>query len=953
MLGQRPPIIVSEVNSTRAIALDSVTLAKEPFQLSSRFARDGRTRVIVFVLNLPVAPGVEATLAADVETANHLLHALLVEKAFTVDSLPWLTGVVLRLNDDLSDAGDVLLRLNKNGLVSNRVRVAIGSIGGGPADDDGANPTPAPPYVLRGRITNAGQGFSGVSVSLSGDQTQVVTTDATGAYSFVINSPGNYTLTPTRQFFDFNPVSKAFNNLSGNQSDTNFIGGRRLDTVSGRVLSDESLGIDGVTVNVLDQNNSNVQSTTSTAGGNFILPLPAGFTYKLVPISTPIFTFVDQAVPVLDGDVVFDLRGVRRKYSVSGVVTDATSPVANTVVTLSGSQSRTARSDSNGNYLFADLDAGRNYTLTIAPTALVQFPPQTVTSLTSHLQFNFASEPRDYIISGSVVGSNNTRLSGVLLRLTGSRTALTRTDANGNYAFTVKALDNVTVTPSIEQELFNFTPTQQSLVQNIGDRVINFAASQISFPNPPLVLEFDGTPKTVDYGNFFPAFTDLGHFFWEFWAMPGGDAGATYVLSDGYGGAHALLFGVANFNTSEHGRYQLLGNINDGIPGGDHIFYFHSDQGPAPNEWGHIAVGWDGANIITYFNGVPVGKTPYNRARQSMGIGNGAGRLLIGGSDHSNFVGRIAEVRGYEGTNPRELQSVEATFAPQTIFTPEGNLLSYYFRSGPYVADISRGFLTGTHVGTPRGTLSGILGDCGPCPPPQFVLDTTAPNFVTNTPASPVILTGAPPTPAGELVFDSFSRANSTYMFGNKGGLGSTETGSAGPLTWQTPESAADQKPFGILNGLGVLLGNSTALTWVNPGAQTGDLDIRVDRWPGRNGTGTNTGLSFRVMDASNYFFAYTTDSIPSPGRQFITLGYYSAGSRTILASFLTPLSWTTLRVITGRDGSIQLFTDSTLLYSTSNATLADATGAGLFNNGPGLGLTNRWDNFTIFRNSP
>jgi len=319
----------------------------------------------------------------------------------------------------------------------------------------------------------------------------------------------------------------------------------------------------------------------------------------------------------------------------------------------------------------------------------------------------------------------------------------------------------------------------------------------------------------------------------------------------------------------------------------------------------------------------------------------------------SNFQGRIAEVRGYEGTNPRELQSVEATFAPQTIFTPEGNLLSYYFRSGPYVADISRGFLTGTHFGTPRGTLAGILGDCGSCPPPQFVLDTTAPNFVTNTSAAPVILTAPPPTPAGALVFDSFSRANATYTFGNRGGLGTTETGAVGPLTWQTPESAADQKPFGILNGIGVLLGNSTALTWVNTGAQTGGLDIRVNRWPGRNGTGTNTGLSFRVMDASNYFFAYTTDSIPSPGRQFITLGYYSAGSRTILASVLTPLSWTTLRVITGRDGSIQLFTDSTLLYSTSNATLADATGAGLFNNGPGLGLTNRWDNFTIFRTSP
>src|SRR4030095_12126943 len=341
---------------------------------------------------------------------------------------------------------------------------------------------------------------------------------------------------------------------------------------------------------------------------------------------------------------------------------------------------------------------------------------------------------------------------------------------------------------------FSFTPTEQSFSQNTSDQIVNFNASAISFPNPPFVLEFDGNPKTVDYGNFFPAFTDLGHFFWEFWAEAGTHASATYMLSDGYGGLHALLFGVGSLNTSEPNRYQLIGNMNDGIGGADHIFSFLSDQGPAPNEWAHMAVGWDGENIITYLNGVPVGKVPYNRPRRSTGPGGGAGRLLIGGSDHSNFQGRIAQVRGYEGTNPRELQSVESSFAPETIFTPEGNLLSYYFRAGPFVADLSQGFVSGTHVGWPRGTLAGILGDCGPCPPPQFVIDPTAPNFVTNTPPL-AFVPSPPPTPANALVFDSFSRANSTYTFGNLGGLGSTGAGTAGPLVWQTPEGATDRKP--------------------------------------------------------------------------------------------------------------------------------------------------------------
>lgn len=871
-LAQGPPVIISETNSTRAIAFDSVNFVKEPFSLSNYFAADGRTRVMVFVLNVPVTTDVQSLLASDVETATHQHHALTVENAFTVPSLPWLTALVVRLDDQLNNAGDVLLRITHRGVPSNRVRIAIDRIGGGPPDDPGAGPTPAPPYVVSGRIVVGGEGLSGVSLTLTGDQTTVVTTDETGAYSFVVNSFGNYTLTPTKAFFDFTPSNKLFTNLSGNQLQTNFAAVRRMHSVSGQVLNDLGQGVDGINVTILDENNSALHATTTNGGGNFSFPpLPAGFGYVISP----------------------------------------------------------------------------------SPTTLLQFPTQTIASLTSNQQLNFIGVLRDYTIRGSVIGLNNTRVSGVLLRLTGSRTGLTRTDANGNYSFIVKALDSFTVSPSIEQEFFSFTPTEQSFTQNLSDRIVNFTASAISFPNPPFVLEFDGTPKTVEYGNFFPAFTDLGHFFWEFWAMPGPNAGATYLVSDGYGGLHAILFGVANFNTSEPGRYQLLGNLNDGIAGGDHIFYFLSDQGPAVNEWGHMAAGWDGQNIITYFNGVPVGKTPYNRPRQSTGAGNGAGRLLIGGSDHSNFHGRIAQVRGYEGTNPRELQSVEASFAPQTIFSPEGNLLSYFFRPAPSVADLSFGFISGTHVGTPRGTLGGVIVDCGPCPPPQFVLDPTAPNFVTNTPAQPVLLPIPPATPASALVFDSFSRATATYTFGNLGGLGLTETGTAGPLTWQTPEGAMDRKPFGILNGVGVLLGNNTAVTWVNPGPQTANLDIRVSRKPGRYGSGTDTGLSFRVSDASNYFFAYSTDSIPSPGNQFVTVGYYSGGSRSVIAGVLAPPDWTTLRVVTGSDGLIQVFVDSTLLYSSTNPILASATGAGLYNNGPGLGLMNRWENFTIFRIDP
>ncbi len=81
-----------------------------------------------------------------------------------------------------------------------------------------------------------------------------------------------------------------------------------------------------------------------------------------------------------------------------------------------------------------------------------------------------------------------------------------------------------------------------------------------------------------------------------------------------------------------------------------------------------------------------------------------------------------------------------------------------------------------------------------------------------------------------------------------------------------------------------------------------------------------------------------------------MTIGYYSAGIRTELAAgIFLPNNWTTLRVVTTAAGTIDVYADSSLLYSTSNTLLASSPGAGLYNNELGLALTNRWDNFRVF----
>ena len=143
----KKPILLSQASSTRAIALESVTLRAEPFSPTANpaFSSDTRTRICIFAMDLELLPGEGANaFSSDVQDASGKLYPLRVEYVAQVPNFPGITMIVVRLADDLGDVGDVLLRVNLHGMSSNRVRVAIGHSGGGPADDPGAVATPAP-----------------------------------------------------------------------------------------------------------------------------------------------------------------------------------------------------------------------------------------------------------------------------------------------------------------------------------------------------------------------------------------------------------------------------------------------------------------------------------------------------------------------------------------------------------------------------------------------------------------------------------------------------------------------------------------------------------------------------------------------------------------------------------------------------------------------------------------
>src|SRR5262245_20736259 len=142
-----PPILLTQPNSTRAVALESILRTAEPFPLNApvQFGNDPRTRVMLLASNLTLDPGESASaVTAEAQDGNLVRYPLSVEYVGAVPEFPSLTSVVVRLNDNLGDVGDVLLGITWHGMTSNRVRVGVGHLGGGPPSDPNPIPSPTP-----------------------------------------------------------------------------------------------------------------------------------------------------------------------------------------------------------------------------------------------------------------------------------------------------------------------------------------------------------------------------------------------------------------------------------------------------------------------------------------------------------------------------------------------------------------------------------------------------------------------------------------------------------------------------------------------------------------------------------------------------------------------------------------------------------------------------------------
>jgi protocatechuate 3,4-dioxygenase beta subunit len=328
-------------------------------------------------------------------------------------------------------------------------------------------------YRLGGRVLNAsGQPLPGATVTLSGSQDDIATTDADGNYSFTVRALGDYTVSVARANYAFATADQSFNDLAGDRT-ANFTGTLLNYKIAGRV-TDGSAALTGATISL---GGAHPATATTDASGNYSFTVPAEGDYT-VSVSKTHYTFAtpQQTFASLGGNQTADFSGALNHHNISGRVTKTGGQaLAGVTVALSGSRTASAITDATGAYSFADLPAGGNYTVTPSKTDYsFQSPALAYDDLGADHTANFNASLVSYTLNGRIA-EGTSGLGGVTVSLTGSKSATTTTDASGNYSFNVEAEGDYTITPA--KTHYTFSPQPAIFHVLGGNRAADFAAT--------------------------------------------------------------------------------------------------------------------------------------------------------------------------------------------------------------------------------------------------------------------------------------------------------------------------------------------------------------------------------------------------------------------------------------------------------------------------------------------
>jgi hypothetical protein len=360
------------------------------------------------------------------------------------------------------------------------------------AANTGVNFTAVPLYTLSGQIVNGSSvPVTGVSVALTGSQTGSASTDNNGNYSFAnLRADGSFTLTPTRTNYNFTPTKAVFNTLIGNTT-ANFTGNLNTYTIGGRLIDNNGIGISQATVSL---SGGQASTTQSDANGNYSFPnLTATGSFTVTPSKVNYsFAPASQSFSNLSSNFTsVNFAGTLKTFTISGVILDGNgNGVPGLVLTLSGSQSGTNGTDSNGNYSFTVV-AGGSYTVT-PPANAYTFTPtsRTFNNISANQTGNFVAAAKSIQFGGSTYGAN---------------------EGSGSCSVNIVRSGDTSAAASVSFATSNGTAIEgKDYVFASG--VLNFAAAETSKTFPVLLIDnaFVDGARTVNLSLSSPTGAALG-----------------------------------------------------------------------------------------------------------------------------------------------------------------------------------------------------------------------------------------------------------------------------------------------------------------------------------------------------------------------------------------------------------------------------------------------------------
>ena len=204
-------------------------------------------------------------------------------------------------------------------------------------------------YVITGRVLTAQDApVAGVTITCNGNK---ATTDGNGSYVLSGILEGTYTVTPTKDEWLFDPVSREVSVGPDDASDIDFTGTLVTYEIRGRATDRDGNGVTGVTIAC-----SGADSVQTDADGNYVIEGLRRGQYTLTPsLQYHHFEPVNRVIEIVDADIAgADFTVIPDTFSISGTVCDSADRRVQGVQVTNGDS--IAVTDIAGRYTLSNLE---------------------------------------------------------------------------------------------------------------------------------------------------------------------------------------------------------------------------------------------------------------------------------------------------------------------------------------------------------------------------------------------------------------------------------------------------------------------------------------------------------------------------------------------------------------------------------------------------------------------